>query len=215
VLATRVLDDMSDTAASDLERTSRLIEQALAKAPGNAVAHFAKGQLLRAQHHCDAAIPEYESVLAANRNALSSIGNIGRCKVYLGLVDEGVALEEQAIRLSPHDPFLVVWYFRIGQARLLQARVDEAIGWLEKAHNENPAFPFVATWLAAAYGLKGDAPRAAAELDEARRLSGNGSPRSIAAARIISARDFSASASQALLEDTYLAGLRDAGVPDR
>jgi tetratricopeptide (TPR) repeat protein len=79
----------------------------------------------------------------------ATIGNIGRCKIYLGLMDDGVALEEQAIRLSPRDPFLAVWYFRIGQARLLLSRIDEAISWLERAHDANPAYLFVAAWLAA------------------------------------------------------------------
>ncbi len=136
-LASRALDNMSDSTRSDLERAIGLVEQALATAPNDPLPHFAKGQLLRAQHRCDAAIPEYEIVLASNRNSLASIGNIGRCKIYLGLIDDGVALEEQVIHLSPHDPFLGVWYFRIGQARLLQSRIDEAIQWLDKAHGED------------------------------------------------------------------------------
>jgi tetratricopeptide (TPR) repeat protein len=212
-LSSRLLDDMSDTAGADTEQANHLVEQALAAAPESPLAHFAKAQLLRAQHHCEAAIPEYEAVLAANRNVLAAIGNIGRCKIYLGLLDDGVALEQQAIRLSPHDPFLGVWYFRIGQAKVLQSRIDEAIGWLEKANDKNPAYPFVHAWLSAAYGLNGDLPHAAAELADARKLSRNGSPTSISAARAIAARDF-ASGTQALLKTTYLAGLRRAGVPE-
>jgi TolB-like protein len=212
-LSSRLLDHMSDTINTDIEQANHLVEQALAAAPESPVAHFAKAQFLRAQHRCEAAIPEYETVLAANRNVLAAIGNIGRCKIYLGLLDDGVALEEQAIRLSPRDPFLSVWYFRIGQARLLQSRVDEAIGWLEKAHNENSTLPFVDSWLAAAYGLKGDLPRASTELADARRLSRNGSPTSVSAARATSARDF-APGTQGLLETTYLAGLHKAGVPE-
>ena len=212
-LASRLLDHMSDTIDTDIEQANHLVEQALAAAPESPVAHFAKAQFLRAQHRCEAAIPEYETVLAANRNVLAAIGNIGRCKIYLGLLDDGLALEEQAIRLSPRDPFLAVWYFRIGQARLLQSRVDEAIDWLEKANNENSAYPFVHFWLAAAYGLKGNLPSAAAELADARKRSGNGSPTSISAARGTVARDF-APGTQALLEMTYLAGLHKAGVPE-
>ena len=210
-LSSRLLDNMSDTAEADIEQASRLVEQALAAAPESPLAHFAKAQLLRVQHHCDEAISEYQTVLAANRNVVAAIGNIGRCKIYLGLLDESVTLEEQAIHLSPHDPFLGIWYFRIGQAKLLQSRVDEAIDWLEKADNENSAYPFVHTWLAAAYGLKGDLPHAAAELADARKLSGNGSPTSISAARATGARDF-APGVQTLLEATYLAGLRLAGM---
>jgi adenylate cyclase len=214
-LASRVLDDMSDAPKTDIERGNALVERALAVAPASPLAHFAKAQLLRAQHRCEAAIPEYETVLAVNRNALASIGNIGRCKIFLGQIDAGVSLEEQAIRLSPRDPFLGVWYFRIGQARLLQGRTDEAIDWLEKARNVNSAFRFVAAWLAAAHSLKGDASRAAADLAQAHRLSGNGWPLSIAQERSGSAKDFTAPATRAMLETTYLAGLRQAGVPEK
>jgi TolB-like protein/DNA-binding winged helix-turn-helix (wHTH) protein len=212
-LSSRLLDGMSDTVDADIDRANHRMEQALAAAPDSPLAHFAKAQFLRTRHRCEAAISEYETVLAANRNVLAAVANIGRCKIYIGLLDDGVALEEQAIRLSPHDPFLGVWYFRIGQARLLQSRVDEAISWLEKARNENTAYPFVSTWLAAAYGLKGDLPRAAAELADARNLAGNRAPANIAAARAISDRDFAATRTQSLLEATYIAGLHRAGVP--
>jgi len=213
-LSTRLLDGMSDTVDADSDRAKHLIRQALAEAPDSPLAHFARAQFLRAQHGCEAAIPEYETVLAANRNVPAAVANIGRCKIYIGLLDDGVALEKRAILLSPHDPFVGIWYFRIGQARLLQSRVDEAITWLQKAHDENAASSYVPAWLAAAYGLKGDLPRAAAELADARKLAGNDAPASIAAARAIGIRDFAASSAQALLEATYLAGLHQAGLPE-
>jgi hypothetical protein len=52
---------------------------------------------------------------------------------------------------------------------LLQSRTDETIIWLEKARNATPAYPGIRAWLASA--LNGEAERAAAELNEARRLS--------------------------------------------
>ena len=55
---------------------------------------------------------------------------------------------------------------------LLQSRIDEAIIWLEKARSATPRLPFVRAFLASAYALKGESERAAAELAEARRLSG-------------------------------------------
>lgn len=213
-LASRVLDKMSDTARADVERANGLVAQALTAAPDNPLAHFAKGQLLRARHRCDQAIPEYEAVVSANRNAITSIGNIGRCEIYLGQIDQGIALEEQAIELSPRDPFLGVWYFRIGQGRMLQSRTEDALQWLEKAHDANGKLPVVAAWLAAAYGLEGDMPHAAAALAEARRLSRTGWPTSVAAERTGSAREFTTRATRALVEATYLAGLRKAGVQE-
>jgi adenylate cyclase len=213
-LVGRLLDEMSASSVDDIAHAEGLIGQALAASPLSPIAHFAKGQLLRARGRCDEAISEYETALASNRNWASAIANIGRCKIYVGPIEEASLLEEQAIRLSPLDPQIGVWYFRIGQAHLVQSRIDEAIVWFEKARSANPTLAFVHRWLATAYALKGDTERAAAEIAEARRLSGNGSPSSITQAKASSAADFAAPAIRALLETTYLAGLRKAGVPE-
>jgi Flp pilus assembly protein TadD len=76
---------------------------------------------------------------------------------------------EQAIRLSPRDPQLGIWYNQIGHVHLLQSRIDEAIIWLERARNHTPAFSGIRAALAAAHALNGDTERAAKELAEARR----------------------------------------------
>jgi len=43
-----------------------------------------------------------------------------------------IQLVERAIRLSPRDAVIGIWYFRIGVAHLLQSRIDDAIVWLKK-----------------------------------------------------------------------------------
>ena len=182
--------------------------------PRNPLAHFAKGQLLRATGRCGEAIREYEMALASNRNWASAIGHIGRCKIYIGPIEEAIPLEEQAIRLSPRDSDIGLWYFRIGQVHLLQSSINEATAWLEKARSASPTLALVHRWLASAYALKGETERAAAELAEARRLSGNGSPSSIAQAKAPNARNFAAPVIRALYEATYIVGLRKAGVPE-
>ena len=53
------------------------------------------------------------------------------------------------------------------------APADEATIWFEKARNYTPAHPNIRAQLAAAHALKGDSERAAAELAEACRLSGD------------------------------------------
>ena len=96
---------------------------------------------------------------------------------------------------------------------LLQSRTDEAILWFEKARSANPAHPGVRSDLAAAYGIKGESERAAAELAEARRL--NGEPdASSSIARFRASRNFMAPKVRALYEATYDAGLRKAGMPE-
>jgi hypothetical protein len=67
--------------------------------------------------------------------------------------------------------------------------------------------------LAAAYGLAGETERATAELAEARRLQGKGSRSSIAGMRsTIGSRGVPKI--QALVEATYISGLRKAGMPE-
>ena len=211
-LAGRVAEGMSDTAAADLARAEGLVGQALVAAPSNPLAHFAKGQLLRVQGRCEDAIPEFETYIASNRNSAGAIGFLGHCKLMTGSIEEMIPAQEQAMRLSPRDPYIANIYWRIGVAYLLQSRTDEAIVWLEKGRSANPARPWVHAWLAAAYALKGETERAAAELAEARRLRGEGSYASIA--RMAATGYWGVPKVRALFEATYLAGLHKAGVPE-
>ena len=140
-LTARALDSMAETAAADIARAEELAEQALAALPRGSVAHFAKAQVLRAQHRYAEAIPEYEIVTALNRNWAHAYSHLGWCKFMTGLIDELVPAQERAIRLSPRDPQIGLFYSRIGSAHLLQSRTGEAIAWYERARNAAPAHP--------------------------------------------------------------------------
>ena len=157
-------------------------------------------------------IPEYETALASNRNWALVIATLGWLKFMAGLVDDAIPLQEQALRLSPRDSLIGVWYQRIGTVHLLQSRTDEAIPWLEKARNANPVHPGPHAWLAAAYALKGENDRAAVELAEARRLMADDRYSSIARLKAIGY--FGVAKIRALYEATYFAGLRKAGMPE-
>jgi TolB-like protein len=209
-LAGRVLDQMTDTEATDIARAEGLVGNVLTASSRSPLARLAKGSLLRAQDRFEEAIPEYEMALAADRNMVRALADTGRCKLYMGLMDEAIALIEQAIRLSPRDPQTGNWYHRIGQAHLLQSHTDEAIVWFEKARRASPALPYVHSYLAAAYALKGDNDHAATELAEARRLSGGDRLLSIARTKAIGVGR--APKISALVESTYFAGLRRAGM---
>jgi adenylate cyclase len=166
-LVGRVSNNMTDTKAADIAWAEELIAQALAVSPGYPVARYTKGFLLATQNRRAEAIPEFEAVVASNRNWAAAIAQLGRCRFLAGSTQELIPAQEQAIRLSPRDPLIYGWCHWIGQAHLLQSRTDEAIVWLEKARSANPAFPGVHGWLASAYALKGESERAAAELAEA------------------------------------------------
>ena len=210
-LAMRVLNQMTDSAAADVARAEELVGEALAASPGSPQAHFAKGQLLRAQNRFEEAVPEYEIVLAFNRNWVFAIAALGSCKLLTGSLEEAFRLHEQAVRLSPRDPSIGDWYYCIGLTHLLLSRTGEAIVWLEKARGVIPAHPGPHAQLASAYALEGDLNSAKAELAEARRLSADDRYRNIA--RLKAAADFGPKLC-ALSESTYFAGLRKAGMPE-
>jgi tetratricopeptide (TPR) repeat protein len=212
VLMDRVLTGVTDGAAADIARAESLVGQALAASPRYALAHHIKGQVLRQQHRCEEAIPEYETAIELDRNAGNAYGNLGLCKLDTGSIEQVIPLGEQAIRLSPRDPGIGFRYLMIGIVHLLQSRTDEAIVWLEKGRDAMPALPAFHLFLAAAYGLKDETERAAAELAEARRLAGEGSYSSIA--KIRAATSYMAPKIRALREATYYVGLRKAGMPE-
>jgi len=213
-LASRVIDNMTNTAAADLVRAEGLAGQALAASPRNGLAHNAKGQVLRAQRRYAEAIPEFEAAISSNINPVYGSHGLAHCKVFTESIEEAIPLEEQAIRLSPRDAFVAVFYRQIGLVHLLQSRTNEAVVWLEKAGNASPAHPNIRAQLASAYALAGEPDRAAAELAEARRLSGDNRFSSLARLREVEDFEELIPKVRALFEATYIAGLRKAAMPE-
>ena len=211
-LANRVIDNVSDSPLADIARAEGSVGQALTASPRSPLAHFAKGQVLRAQRRPAEAISEYQTVIGFNRNHVNALAAISSCKLFTGSIEEAIPLVEQAIRLSPRDPDIAVWCFQIGRLHLLQSCTDEAILWLEKARSASPALPFVHIWLASAYALKGMTEHAATELSEARGLSSDDRYTSIARLRALGHGGLPKV--RALFEATYFAGLRKAGMPE-
>jgi len=212
-LTARVLDFMAENPAADIARAEKLAAAGLAAAPRTTIAHFATAQVLRAQHRYGEAATEYETVLRLNRNWAHAYSHLGWCRCMAGTIDVLIPAQEQAIRLSPRDPQIGLFYSRIGSAHLLHSRTEEAIAWYERARNATPLHPQFRTLLAAACALWGDRERAVAELAEARRLVSDDRYSSIARVRAISS--WGTAEVSALAEDTYFAGLRRAGMPEQ
>jgi len=71
---------------------------------------------------------------------------LGQYKVLTGSIDETIPLHEQAIRLSPRDPFISNQYIFIGQVNLLRSRGQEGIVWFERARADNPGSELAHAW---------------------------------------------------------------------
>ena len=212
-LVGRMMEGISTSSAADLARAERFVDEALAENPRYAFAHQTKGRVLQAQNKWSEAIPEFETTLALNRNAVWALHYLAGSKMLAGLIDEALPLEQRAIRLSPREPRIGWWYWVIGNVYLLKSRPDEALVWYEKARNNIPKAPMLLIRLASVYALVGDIERGSADLAEARRLSPD--DRFSSLARLQAAFYPNAPARLRALNDaTFFAGLRKAGMPE-
>jgi adenylate cyclase len=211
-LAARVLEQATSSSADDITRARELIGVVAAVSPRHPLVNFVMGHVLRAEHQFALAIPEYEAAIATNRNWVIAIAALGLCKFFAGAIEEAIPAQLLAIRLSPRDPRLPNWYWRIGLVHLLQSHIEEAILWLGRARNANPRLAGPHAWLASAHALRDDMEAAAAELEEANRLSGDG--RYLSVARFKRAHFPAVSRIQSLYETTFLVGLRKLGVSE-
>jgi adenylate cyclase len=227
-LTSRVLDGFSSSPAEDIKRAEALLASTLAAAPRDPFLHYLKGQILRAvaqgpfgltpearvARFADA-IPEYETVLVANSNFVGMFPHLAWCKFMTGAEEEAIPLLEKAIRLSPRDPFLYLWYTRLGAVHFFQGRPNEAILWLEKARRANPPFPPPHAFLAAAYGLKGDLAHAGAELAEFNETAkGRNDNRFATIAFVRKNGDLNTPLLHDRFEEFFITGLRKAGMPE-
>jgi tetratricopeptide (TPR) repeat protein len=203
---------MSSSAGEDIERAEQLVLEAIAAAPRSALAHFARGEVFRAQGRPEEAVPEFETAIAFNRNWVNAIAALGWCKFFAGSLAEVIPLHEQVIRLSPRDPEIGPWYFRIGHVHLVQSHIEEAILWFEKAARANPDHPLIHAHLASAYALNCQPELACAQLAQTRKLSGDDRYESLA--RLTAAGYWGVPAVRELFEATYFVGLRKAGMPE-
>ncbi len=210
------MNDLTDSAAADLERAEGLVGQALATSPRSPLAHFAKGQ-------CCAAGPIRggHSRIRDGARVQSQLGeahyaNLGQCKLFTGSIDEAIPLAGASHPPQPPRSLIgdSVFHDWIRHTCCNRAPTRRSSGSKKRATLSPSSTQYTHAFLAAAYALKGETERAAAELAEARRLSTDDRYSSIA--RLKADLPFSSATPKirALFEATYFAGLRKAGMPE-
>ena len=166
-LATEVNYRWSAAPAEALARADDLVSRVLSASPNNAMAHFVKGEILRAGgKDFEFAIGEYEAAIAINPSLAPAYAQLGHAKIRAGRAEEAFVPLQTAIRLSPRDPLLNIWYFIICHANTHLGRDDAAIEWCRRSVAIGP-FWISYVDLASAYawtGRKDEAQAAVAEL---------------------------------------------------
>jgi tetratricopeptide (TPR) repeat protein len=78
-----------------------------------------------------------------------------QANLMLGLPEKTIEYADRAMRLSPPDPYLYVFYAQEGLAHIMLRQDDRAVACLRQAVANNPRFPSPVAYLAAALALTG------------------------------------------------------------
>ena len=179
--------------AGVLARADEAATQAISTSPDSAHAHSVKAEVLGLSNRFDAALATYDRAIALDRN--HAVAYVGRARnlIVIGRAAEALAPVEMAIRLSPRDPDLYVWYFVLCHANTHLARDASAIEWCNKSIATGKTFYFAYVDLASAYARRGQKAEAAAAVAELLKLRPGLTVQRLGAGRISSLRQPSVS----------------------
>jgi tetratricopeptide (TPR) repeat protein len=102
--------------------------------------------------------------LALDRNLAGAHALIGQSKLLIGQGAETEAHVQEALRISPRDPWVYTWLLIVGLAKSVLERPEEAISWLRRSIESNRNYPLSHFVLAAAMANVGRAEEARAEV---------------------------------------------------
>ena len=156
LLASDYLNRWNNAGTAQLEEAERAVRAALALDPYSYLAHFAKGFIYRAKGENAAALDAFAQALRLNHNFARGYAQKANEVINLGRPDEAPPLVEKAIRLSPRDPSLGVFYWNLGRANFFANRYRAAIPWLHKAVELRPNLWHNWLYLVSAYALVGE-----------------------------------------------------------
>ena len=156
--------------AKVLARADEAATRATAIAPDHAQAQSVKAEILGLQKRFDAALATYDRAIALDSNLTTA--HVGRARhlIAAGRAADAVASMERAIRLSPRDPDLYLWYYVVCHAHTHLARDAATIEWCLKSIGTGKVFWHAWVDLASAYAWRGQTAEAAAAVAEILKL---------------------------------------------
>ena len=141
---------------SDIARAEDWAERAVAAEPDNSAAHTAKAWVFFAKRQWTQAIAEAEAAIADNPNSAEAHANAKYWTLFLGRSEDGFSGLETAFRLSPHDPLVPYWQYRVCHLHTHFAQWEQAIEWCNKAVAGAPENWYALVDLAAANAWAGN-----------------------------------------------------------
>jgi TolB-like protein/class 3 adenylate cyclase len=148
-----------------LEEMDHVVKKALAVKANDALAIYLHAYVLkRLRKDLDQALAALERAIAIDPNLAVAHNYVGQLKVFVGRSNEAAEHTLKAIRLSPRDPQLALWYYQLAVTFIHEQRDDEAVAWAQRGMQVNPNVRYVYRILAAALALSG-------RIDEARTVA--------------------------------------------
>ena len=86
------------------------------------------------------AIAEYQRALALDPNAANAVAALGSTYAFLGQYEKAIEFMNKAVRLSPHDPDLFLWYSIKSAAYFALQQYDHAIESARRSIAINPNY---------------------------------------------------------------------------
>ena len=139
----------------------------------NAWAHAALGSVCFSTRRLADALSEFEQALALNPNFSLAQGYYALALSYAGRSNDSFEAAQKAIRLSPRDPSLAIYYGIAGYARFTERQYDEAIALAREAIRHRGDLTGAYRVLAVSAGMTGDSALAEMALGELRRTQPN------------------------------------------
>ncbi len=139
----------------------------------NAWAHAALGSVCFSTSRLADALSEFEQALALNPNFSLAQGYYALALSYAGRPGDLFEAAQKAIRLSPRDPSLAIYYGIAGYARFTERQYDEAIALAREAIRHRGDLTGAYRVLAVSAGMTGDGALADMALGELRRTQPN------------------------------------------
>jgi adenylate cyclase len=145
-------------------------QRAISLAPNSDLPYYAKSYYLFILRRENEALGTANAGLAINPNSALLYGVRALAQNSLGHFEQAKSDITNAMRLSPHDPFMLFWPVYLGDAELGLGHFDAAVDSYQRSIDLGwrTFVPYVD--LAAAYALQGKMEDAKTALGEARRL---------------------------------------------
>jgi tetratricopeptide (TPR) repeat protein len=135
----------------------------------DAWAHYALGAVYLITRRFDDSIAEFELALRLNPNFSQAQNYYGAALGFCGRWQEALDAGHRAIRLSPRDPFLALYYGSTCLAHFMGRNYAEAMRDARTAIRLRSDFAGAHRVLTAAAGMSGDSEAAAAAVQELKR----------------------------------------------